>query len=250
LLEEDPNRGTLYDIVCCLTSEDSLAEEALAASCGIDVIAHPIRAFHDSRGCRLTDLNTRAAYDARTVERLATYRIDLIVLASYLYVVTEPLLSFFRNRIINVHHSDLTERNVAGRARLAGLRAVRDAIIAGDRETRATVHLVTNELDQGPPFLRSWAFPVSPLASDALESHALDVLKAYIYAHQEWMIRSTWGPLLAGALKLIASGRLSLAALASVPPELLDGPWELGENGLIWGEGPVPAGSPLIAEVG
>jgi hypothetical protein len=176
------------------------------------------------------------------------YRLDLLVLASYLYVVTKPMLSFFRHRIINVHHSDLIQRDKAGRARLTGLRAVRDAIFAGERETRATVHLVTKELDQGPPFLRSWAFPVSPLAHDALAWDAADVLKAYSFAHQEWMIRSTWGPLLASALGLIATERLDLTALARATPDILGRPWDLDASGAIRGGGPTPALSPLMAE--
>jgi phosphoribosylglycinamide formyltransferase 1 len=246
LLEEDSNRGALYDIVCCLTSEDSIAEAAFAAN-GISVIAHPIHQFCEARDYRLSDLTGRAAYDAAMVERLAMYRLDLLVLTSYLYVVTEPMLSFFRHRIINVHHSDLIRRNEAGRPRFVGLRAVRDAVFSGERETRATVHLVTNELDQGTPFLRSWAFPVSPLAHDALAWNAADVLKAYSYAHQEWMIRSTWGPLLASALELIATGRLDLTALARATPDILGRPWDLDASGAILGEGPVPAVAPLLA---
>jgi folate-dependent phosphoribosylglycinamide formyltransferase PurN len=247
LLEEDPNRGALYDIVCCLTSEDSFAEEPLAASHGIPVMAHPIRRFSEARSYQFSDLTGRAAYDGATVERLAMYRLDLVVLTSYLYVITEPMLTFFRHRIINVHHGDLVRRNGAGRPRFVGLRAVRDAVFAGERETRATVHLVTNELDQGPPFLRSWAFPVSPVAHDALAWNAADVLKAYSYAHQEWMIRSTWGPLLASALELIATGRLDLTALARATPDILGRPWDLDASGAILGEGPVPAVSPLLA---
>ena len=244
LLSEDPNRGTLYDIVCCLTSEDSFTEAAFATANGIPVIAHPIHRFCEAHDYRLSDLTGRAAYDAAMVERLAMYRLDLLVLASYLYVVTKPMLSFFRHRIINVHHSDLIQRDKAGRARLTGLRAVRDAIFAGERETRATVHLVTKELDQGPPFLRSWAFPVSSLVLDALAWNAEDVLKAYSYAHQEWMIRSTWGPLLASALELIATGRLDLTALARATPDVLARPWDLDASGAIR----MPALSPLMAE--
>jgi phosphoribosylglycinamide formyltransferase 1 len=248
LLEEDRNRGVLYEIVCCLTSEEGFAEKSLLTSHGIPTVAHPIRQFCKAGRRRVFDLTDRAAYDAATVERLATYRLDLVVLASYLYVVTEPMLSFFHHRIINVHHSDLARRDKAGRARLVGLRAVRDAIFAGECETRATVHLVTSELDQGPPFLRSWAFPVSPLAYDALARGATDVLKAYAYAHQEWMIASTWGLLLAGALELIATGRLDLPTLARATPDSLAKPWDLDMSGTILGEGPVATRTPLMVE--
>jgi folate-dependent phosphoribosylglycinamide formyltransferase PurN len=248
LLEDDPNRGTQYEIVCCLASDDSPAEKALAASHGIPVIVHPIRRFLLDRACRLSDPSGRAAYDATMVERLASYRLDLVLLTSYLYAITEPMLSCFQHRIINVHHGDLTRRDRDGRARFIGLRAVRDAVHAGECETRATVHLVTSEIYQGPPFLRSWAFPVSPLAHDALTWGATDMLKAYVHAHEEWMIHSTWGRLLTGALELIATGRLDLAALARAMTVGLSEPWDLDASGAIVGDGPVPVPTPLMVE--
>lgn len=239
LLEYDANRGRHYDVVCCLTSEDAFAEQAVAADCGVAVMAHPIRQFCRTRGWCLSDAVGRAAYDSEMVERLASYRLDVILLAGYLYVLSEPMLAFFRHRIINIHHSDLTLRNDDGTPRLPGLRAVRDALAAGVHETRATVHLVTKELDQGPPFLRSWAFPVSPLVADAAKNRAFDVLKAYTYAHQEWMIRATWGRLASGAIELVARGRLDLRMLAETPDGERALPWDLDEDGTIHGPGPL-----------
>ena len=248
LIEDDSNRGALYDIVCCLTSEDSSADDGLAASHGIPVIVHPIRRFLGDRGYRLSDQSGRAAYDAAMVERLKGYRLDLVLLTSYLYAVGEPMLSGYRHRIINVHHSDLTRRDRDGRARFTGLRAVRDAVQAGECETRATVHLVTHEIDQGPAILRSWAFPVSRLAQDAVTWGAADVLKTCVRAHEEGMIHSTWGPLLAGTLELIATGRLDLTALAGARAVGAAGPWDLEANGAIMGQGPMPAARPLMVE--
>lgn len=237
LLDEDVNRGRLYEVVCCLTSEDACAEASIAVAHGLPVVVHPIRQFCRMHGWRLSDPIARAAYDSETVERLAPHQPDLVVLASYLYVLTEPMLTCFRHRIINVHHSDLTLRGDDGRARLTGLRAVRDALLAGQHETRATVHLVTEELDQGPPFLRSWAFPVSPLVRDIQAWRDADVRRAYTYAHQEWMIRATWGPLIARAIELIACRRLDLSELAR-RSEIAQ-PWELEEDGTLSGCGPL-----------
>jgi folate-dependent phosphoribosylglycinamide formyltransferase PurN len=237
LFEDDSNRGRLYDVVCCLTSEDECAEAAVAAAHRVPVLAHPIRQFCHARGRRLSDPVARVAYDSETIERLAAYRLDLVVLASYLYVLTEPMLTGFCHRIINVHHSDLTLRGDDGHARLTGLRAVRDALLAGERDTRATVHLVTREPDQGRPFLRSWAFPVSPLVRDVRVWQDADVRRGYIRAHQDWMIRATWGPLIARAIELIACRRLDLSALAR--RNEIGPPWDLEEAGTISGCGPV-----------
>lgn len=239
LIQRDANCGSLYDIVCCVTSEESFAGEDVAAEYGIPVIVHPIRQFCRTHRCQLSDASGRAAYDQALVRRLAPYRLDLIVLTSYLYVLTEPMLAAFPRRIINIHHSDLTVRTCDGGPRWPGLRAVRDALLTGAQETRATVHLVTRPLDEGAPFLRSWPFPVSPLVAEALRRRADDVLKAYAYAHQEWMIGATWGPLAATAIDLVARGHIDLAALAETSPESCGRPWDLDEDGRIHGRGPL-----------
>ena len=217
LLDHDPNRGVLYDLGCCLTTEETFADRDLVASHGIPLIVHSLRSFCDGHGYSVADRIGRAAYDAATTVKLQPYQPDLVVLASYLYVLTAPMLRRFPNRIVNVHHSDLARRDAAGRALFPGLRAVREAILAGERETRATVHVVTTELDQGPPIVRSRAFPVSPLADFAIASGAADVFRAYVFAHQEWMIRSTWGPLLACAIESIATGRCDVTGEGAIP---------------------------------
>jgi folate-dependent phosphoribosylglycinamide formyltransferase PurN len=217
LVDEDPNRGRLYEIVCCMTTEETFSDGALVASQHIPLVVHPIGRFCRERGRPVSDMVLRESFDAATVAHLDPYRPDVVVLAGYLYLLTGPMLTAFRNQIINVHHSDLTRRDAAGRARFVGLRAVRDAILAGEDETRATVHLVTRDLDQGPPILRSRAFPVSPLARDAIRWGAADVLKAYVFAHQEWLMRAAFGPLLAAALESIATARCDLGGLALSP---------------------------------
>jgi folate-dependent phosphoribosylglycinamide formyltransferase PurN len=195
LLREDPHRGRLYDLVCCLSSEEEseAREETLRA--GLPFISHSIARFSARRGTKRTDLAARVDYDRETLVLVAPYEPDLLVLSSYLLIVTEPLLNAFPGRIVNVHHADLTKR-----PGYVGLRAVRDAVFAGETETRATAHLVTERLDEGPILCLSEPFPVSPLVQDAIEWGATDILKAYAYAHQEWMIRSAWGPLLSEAI--------------------------------------------------
>jgi folate-dependent phosphoribosylglycinamide formyltransferase PurN len=195
LLREDPHRGRLYDLVCCLSSEEEseAREETLRA--GLPFISHSIARFSARRGTKRTDLAARVDYDRETLALVAPYEPDLLVLSSYLLIVTEPLLNAFPGRIVNVHHADLTKR-----PGYVGLRAVRDAVFAGETETRATAHLVTERLDEGPILCLSEPFPVSPLVQDAIEWGATDILKAYAYAHQEWMIRSAWGPLLSEAI--------------------------------------------------
>ena len=149
------------------------------------------------RGC------DRRSFDIRTAVMLAPYDVDAVILLGYLYVVTEPLLAAFPERVLNVHDSDLTLRNDDGSPRYPGLHATRDAIFRGERETRSCVHIVTPELDAGPVVARSNAFPVAPFVRAAAARGEDDIVRAYAYAQREWMMRSTWGELAFEALRRI-----------------------------------------------
>jgi hypothetical protein len=116
------------------------------------------------------------------------------------------MLDAFPGRIVNVHAADLARTGKNGRPLYTGLRAVRDAIRAGERETRATVHLVTDRLDEGPILMRSRPYPVSPLVADLLERGLVHAVNAYAYAHQEWMLETAWGPLLTAGVTLMSLG--------------------------------------------
>jgi folate-dependent phosphoribosylglycinamide formyltransferase PurN len=219
LLNRCPDRGVTYEIVCCLTSEFAFAEEVRVERRGIPVLVHPIEPFYEQRGASLyRDMHVRAEYDAVTAKRLEPFFPDLLLLDGYLYLITTPLLKAFGPRIINLHYSDLTLRRRDGGPIFPGLRAVRDAIAAGVAETRATVHAVDERPDSGAPIVRSWAYPVSPMMDDLRSVGAPDVIKAYVYAHQQWMMRTVSGPLLSAALRLIATGAVDLNALAAGDP--------------------------------
>jgi len=155
------------------------------------------------RGC------DRETFDAETAAMLRRFDVDTVVLVGYLFVITEPLLRPFRGRIINVHDADLTLRNASGGPRYPGLHATRDAIVAGECETRSSVHIVTPELDAGPVIARSESFPVAPFVHEAVARGEHDIVRAYAYAQREWMIRSSWPALIASAL-----ARLSMEAVA------------------------------------
>jgi len=143
----------------------------------------------------------RRAFDAQTAALLQSIGVDAVVLLGYLYVITEPLLSAYPDRILNLHDADLTLRDANGDPRYPGLHATRDAILAGERETRSSAHLVTPQLDGGPVIARSEAFPVAPFVHEAVARGEHDIVRAYAYAQREWMMRSTWGALAATALQ-------------------------------------------------
>jgi len=231
LLNRTPARGVAFEIVCCVTSEPTFAEEVRVERRGIPTLCHSIAAFCDAHGASLYhDLHARADYDRETLRLVEPFLPDLVLLDGYLYLVTPALLARFRNRVLNLHFADLTLRTIDGRPRFPGLRAVRDALADGRRETRATVHLVNDKPDDGPSIVRSWPFPVSPLVEELRSQCADDIFKAYAFAHEQWMMRTASGPVMAAAFELIAAGAVDLDDLASSQTAA---PWTLDRSGCL-----------------
>jgi len=85
---------------------------------------------------------TRAASEARQLEVLRTYNVDLIVLARYMQILSPAFVERYRERIINVHHSFLPA--------FVGARPYHAAFDRGVKLIGATSHYVTSELDEGP----------------------------------------------------------------------------------------------------
>jgi folate-dependent phosphoribosylglycinamide formyltransferase PurN len=233
LLNQSPDRGSAYEIVCCVSSEPTFAEEVRVERRGIPTRAHPIADFYAARGAASrTDMDVRKAYDAAMLRIVEPYLPDVILLDGYLFLVTAPVLERFRNRVLNLHLADLTLRTPAGGPRFPGIRAVRAALAAGARETRATVHLVDALPDAGPPIVRSWPFPVSPLVDDLRTVEADEVMRAYTFAHEQWMMRTASGPLIASALRLVATGAVDLDAMSMSVER--SAPWLLERHGFLF----------------
>ena len=85
---------------------------------------------------------TRAASEARQLEVLRTYNVDLIVLARYMQILSPAFVERYPERIINVHHSFLPA--------FVGARPYHAAFDRGVKLIGATSHYVTSELDEGP----------------------------------------------------------------------------------------------------
>lgn len=175
-----------------LTSKRAPALDAL--------LHHPFRGGLYDVECILTrrpprDMALRASFDRETAEILRRAGADTVVLLGYLWIVTEPLLSAFPNRVLNIHD---------GVSKYPGLHATRDAIFAGETATYSIVHLVTPQLDAGPLLVQSEPFAVSPFVRDAVLAGHADIGRAYAYAHREWMMRSMWGDLLVHGLEELA----------------------------------------------
>jgi len=85
---------------------------------------------------------TRAAYERLMTRILKSQEVDLVVLAGFMRIFSPYFVRAYQGRILNIHPSLLP--------RFKGAHAVRDAFQAKVKETGATVHLVTEDLDAGP----------------------------------------------------------------------------------------------------
>lgn len=233
VLEHDVNRGRSYEVVAVATTELAFEGQRAVEACGVPTLVHSIHDFYRRQDASLyRDFATRAAYDRETVALVEPYAPDLLLLDGYLFIATHELLNRFPARVLNLHFSDLTLRHADGSPLYPGIHAVRDALLDGRSETAATIHLVDDVPDGGPPLVKSWSFPVSPLVDAARRWGARDMVKAYAFAHQEWMMRAASGPLLHAALALIAGGTLDLRRLADVNPATVRA-WTLDEEGYV-----------------
>ena len=87
-------------------------------------------------------LENKKEQERKQLELLARERIDLIVLARYMQILTPEFTANYRNRIINIHHSFLPA--------FIGSQPYHQAYRRGVKLIGATSHYVTDQLDDGP----------------------------------------------------------------------------------------------------
>jgi len=76
------------------------------------------------------------------IELLKQHKIDFLVLARYMQIITPTLISLYENKIINIHHSFLPA--------FPGAKPYHSAFKRGVKIIGATSHYVTEALDEGP----------------------------------------------------------------------------------------------------
>jgi formyltetrahydrofolate deformylase len=85
---------------------------------------------------------TKAEAERLQLEKVHEGKVDLIVLARYMQILSPRFIEFFPNRIINIHHSFLPA--------FVGSKPYQQAYDRGVKIIGATAHYVTEELDGGP----------------------------------------------------------------------------------------------------
>ncbi len=92
--------------------------------------------------CLPVTVENKKQQEARQLELMAQYKIDFIVLARYMQILSESFIEQYPQRIINIHHSFLPA--------FPGSKPYHSAHERGVKIIGATSHYVTTELDAGP----------------------------------------------------------------------------------------------------
>jgi phosphoribosylglycinamide formyltransferase-1 len=155
------------------------------------------------------DYTNKQSVDRDMVVFLKQERIDFIVLAGYMRLLTPFFIKKFHRKILNVHPSLLPS--------LKGLRGIKAAFTYGTKVTGVTIHFVDEKMDHGPIIMQE---PLKILGNDTLESleEKIHTLEHRVYPK---------------AIQLFAEGRLKIKGrkveitaepkTASAPQPTVDG---------------------------
>lgn len=108
---------------------------------------------------------------------LQEQKIDLIVLAGFMYILTRELVDAYPNAILNVHPALIPSFCGEG---CYGLHVHEKALAYGVKVSGATVHFVSEECDGGPIILQK--------AVNVEEGDTPEVLQRRIMEQAEWII--------------------------------------------------------------
>lgn len=138
------------------------------------------------------EYETQDEFDQAFYNLLIAYKVDLIVLAGFLYILPENVVRQFKNRIVNVHPSLIPAFCGKG---FYGLKVHEAALTRGVKVTGATVHFVDEGTDTGPIILQR---PVPVMEGDTSET-----LQRRVMEQAEWEI-------LPEAIRLISEDKIQV----------------------------------------
>ena len=113
-----------------------------------------------------THFDDREEFDKVLASVIDAHEPDLVILAGFMRILTSTFVGHYPKRLLNIHPSLLPK--------FKGLHTHQRAIEANEKEHGATVHFVTDELDDGPIILQA---SVAILDNDDPSTLAKRVLK-------------------------------------------------------------------------
>ena len=132
------------------------------------------------------DFASSKDFESEIIKNLREEKIDLIVMAGFMRMLSPEFVQAYAGRIINIHPALLPS--------FKGSHAIKDAFDCGVRLTGVTVHFVDELMDHGPIILQQ---PVKIEAEDTPESLEAKIHKVEHKLYSE-------------AIKLFVEGKLKI----------------------------------------
>ena len=165
LLAQEAGQIPHGEIVLVCASNESAYALTRAANHGVPGVAVPKKQM------------TQEAFEAALNEKLAEYRVDVIILAGFLSILSADFVKQWPDRIINVHPSLIP--SFCGKG-MYGLKVHEAALSRGVKVTGATVHLVNEIPDGGRILLQK--------AVDILPGDTAEILQRRVMEQAEWIL--------------------------------------------------------------
>ena len=89
----------------------------------------------------------RVDYDKRIIRELKKYKVDFVILAGFMRLLSKYFVRRYKNKILNIHPALLPS--------FKGSEGIKDALNYGVKVSGVTVHFVNQGLDAGPIILQS-----------------------------------------------------------------------------------------------
>ena len=172
---------TIAEIVGVISNNKTVKSLDRAKAAGIPAVSVSPKDFAD-----------RATFNDALLAKVDEFTPDLVVLAGFLVAIPEAMVKKYSNRIINIHPSLIPSFCGVG---YYGLKVHEKALERGVKVTGATVHFVTEGMDEGPIIAQK---PVMVEEDDTAE-----VLQQRVMEQAEWII-------LPKAIDDIANGRIAV----------------------------------------
>ena len=153
------------EIVLVCASNESAYALTRAANHGVPGVAVPKKQM------------TQEAFESALNEKLTEYRVDVIILAGFLSILSADFVNQWPDRIINIHPSLIP--SFCGKG-MYGLKVHEAALARGVKVTGATVHLV-NEIPDGGRILLKKAVEILP-------GDTAEVLQRRVMEQAEWIL--------------------------------------------------------------
>ncbi|MGW8391569.1 formyltetrahydrofolate deformylase [Pseudoduganella sp. HUAS MS19] len=122
----------------------------------------------------------KLAQEARIAELMDTHKVDLVVLARYMQILSPSMCERLKGKAINIHHSFLPS--------FKGAKPYAQAHKRGVKLIGATAHFVTGDLDEGPIIEQDVERVDHAMDSDALTAIGRDVECVVLARAVKWFV--------------------------------------------------------------